>query len=534
MANARNRSRKTPANASKELAAAAQTEIEECNDPVSPAPNPRSESPPEAPETPAEPDERDDNGFIEFSPVPASELVASGAAATTPNARAVIDDAATLPAGETTPATLPLGTRAPAAATSLPGSPIAVGSLPRLKQKITRSGRFAQDPARLAIFERLRKPVGGASGKHIGDPAYPLVNVMISVETSDKTDIRPAWYYSLMEYCALVSEIDCAGALEKGEENGGLHAHGVCHGVHAPEGKDGVKAIREDFRAFTIGKQTKIPLKVHVRILDKGGEETVERKMGYIQKDREQPHFAFFHSEQLTADYFQACIEDYEIVACDKLRGKVVLRHSDFISHTTVFEQKYLSALALPPHFIWYYMVRHEGFTFAKDFVVGAGGRWVDYKQFQSFWRVRHKPEVASLMDIGRIVYGPRDDRDVVTLPPIFLKQVRAFFAFSALFFPRVKTLLTISRDRAELPVARLGEGQGAEQHHSRGAGPECGCARRVDLHAAQPAVSHPPGRGPLPLGRRRHRAHGIRKRSPARVDRRRNRSNRQQATFRA
>ena len=72
MANARNRSRKTPANASKELAAAAQTEIEECNDPVSPAPNPRSESPPEAPETPAESEERDDNGFIEISPVPAS------------------------------------------------------------------------------------------------------------------------------------------------------------------------------------------------------------------------------------------------------------------------------------------------------------------------------------------------------------------------------------------------------------------------------------------------------------------------------
>ena len=162
MANARNRSRKTSPNASKELAAAAQTEIEECNDPVSPAPNPRSESPPEAPETPAEPEERDDNGFIKFSPVPASELVASVAAATTPNARAVIDDAATLPAGETTPATLPLGTRAPAAASSLPGSPIAVGSLPRLKQKITRTGRFAQDPARLAIFERLRKPRSAA------------------------------------------------------------------------------------------------------------------------------------------------------------------------------------------------------------------------------------------------------------------------------------------------------------------------------------------------------------------------------------
>jgi hypothetical protein len=38
-------------------------------------------------------------------------------------------------------------------------------------------------------------------------------------------------------------------------------------------------------------------------------------------------------------------------------------------------------------------------------------------------------------MDTGRIVYGPDDDRDVVTLPPIFLKQVRVFFAFSALFF---------------------------------------------------------------------------------------------------
>ena len=106
-----------------------------------------------------------------------------------------------------------------------------------------------------------------------------------------------------MEYAAKFSDW-FAGGLEKGEKNEGLHAHYVMSGVKMPGGKPGIDALRADLRHYLIGDRTGTPLKVHIAPID-GAEETVERKVGYVMKDRSQVHFAGARSRHLTEDFMK-------------------------------------------------------------------------------------------------------------------------------------------------------------------------------------------------------------------------------------
>lgn len=238
---------------------------------------------------------------------------------------------------------------------------------------------------------------------------FPLSQWSITV-SARRGNVPGSWFDEFKTFMETLGVHGGAVALEMGRNESKLHLQAVMR-LHWPTTDEWANHLKKLLRGALLGAN--VPGASIMSVSPFKREQRWGPMLGYVQKDRKQPHYKI-RAVNVTQEELNSGVREWEAVSTYYERaGKKKLYRKDFASEARAFYHKHLAPVRVPMEQVLWYMVTNGDYEPDSSWVTPPQGRGATHVQCAAWWNAVLRPEEWTLIEAFDLFYGGGSNYDV-------------------------------------------------------------------------------------------------------------------------